>query len=139
MTFSRSIPDILEILDNQEEVRIYFAAPSQAVIVPVANDHDRYFFACVIFVIEQAVDLEVLCAICSKTVQTLRANDCLLGLAGVQIMPCVVRDSKTQRILRLGIADEDLSQAEQLTEQDLARPHLFRASTCHLYLIGLTK
>lgn len=123
----------VERLQSHAPLGIFLSDVPQAVVMPFAKNHTRKYLTVVLFVIEQAVNFETLAFICSTVVRLMRDFEGA-ELAGIEVMPCVVRDGSTQRVLRLSILPEALEKASGLSPVDLREAIPFVGATCQLYL-----
>jgi len=118
-------------------LRLFWSAPPQAVLMPFAQERTKRYLAVVVFIIDQAMSLDVLASICSRVIEVLKSNNVIDALGGLEVMPCIVREGKTKRVLRLSVLNHALGHAEGLSPSDLKKDCPDDGITCHIYEKGL--
>jgi hypothetical protein len=133
MSDSLQLERITSLVKEDPTLSVFLDALPQAVIMPFAKDEAKHFLTIVLFIIEQALNREVLAALCCRVVEVLNAGNVISDLEGLEIMPCIVNQGKTRRILRLSILSHAIGRAERLSSADLSLAQPAQGITCHLY------
>lgn len=134
MTDSSPVDQAISCVESASDVRLYFAAPPQATLMPFAKDKTKRFLVVVLFLIEQALNFETLTFICTRVIQLLDEQEVLSNLGGIEIMPCVVRENVTKRVLRLSVLSHAVEKAKDLSTEEIKIAKPADGITSYFYL-----
>lgn len=109
------------------------AATPQAILMPFAHERGRLYVTIGLFFFEEHLTRDTLISVCKYVVTILKKNNLLSGLDGLEIMPCLVKNEKTERVFRLSILSHALDRVEGLAVEDIDRQEPFEGITCILY------
>lgn len=113
------------------------AAMPQSVVMPFARERQKNYLMIAVFVTDESLNRDALAFICRRIIEVLKSAKVLRDLEGLEIVPCVVLNGRTERILRLSILSHALDQAEHLESTDIVLPNPREDITCILYKKGL--
>ncbi len=102
--------------------------------MPFAKDKTKRFLVVVLFLIEQALNFETLTFICTRVIQLLDEQEVLSNLGGIEIMPCVVRENVTKRVLRLSVLSHAVEKAKDLSTEEIKIAKPADGITSYFYL-----
>lgn len=134
MSDSSPVEQVIACVGSASDITLYLAAPPQATLMPFAKDKTKRYLVVVLFLIEQALNLETLAFICARVVQLLDERELLTQLGGIEIMPCVVRENATTRVLRLSVLSHALEKAKNLSSEEIRTAKPAEGITSYLYL-----
>jgi phage portal protein BeeE len=108
------------------------ASPPVAMVTPLNDKNGRYLMVSP-DLIESAVEIRKIAAICRRTISILVGSGTLTGLSGIEILPRVVRNGRAVRLLRLSVLSSALNRSKEITSQDIIRSVPFDGCTSIIY------
>jgi hypothetical protein len=123
----------IALLHKDPELSIFWKEAPQAILMPFGQGRKRHYLAIIVFLIDQAVNLDTLTVICSRAVKLLRSKGVLDSLDGVELLPCRLVEGNTKRILRLSILAKALKRSEEISVDDLKNSSPAEGVTSYIY------
>ncbi len=134
MNEQEEITSIINLLKDDEYLfNLVGEAAPQVIFMPFANDANKNYIMVGLFLNDGNLRRDILVSVCKYVVALFLKNHILDGFDGVEIMPCLVKDGRTERILRLSILSHALHDAEHLKAEDIGRVEPVAGMTCILY------
>ena len=120
MNSSDKVRRILDLVENDPDlIELIGIAPPQAVLMPFARERQKTYVVVVVFIGRQSLNRDILASICRRIVQILRASGLLDDLDGLEIMPSLAADGRTERLFRLSILSGAFAAAEKFAPSDI--------------------
>lgn len=138
MTDSPTLERAIACIEADTSLKVFFEAPPQVVLMPFARETHRSYLTVVVFLIDQALNLETVAFVCTRIIELLDEGDLLQNQGGVEVMPCINRDGAVQRVVRVSVLSKSLEKAKTLRSGDLRLPKPAEGITSHLYLKGIS-
>ena len=125
------------ITDPVLEEIICTALP-QAILMPFAHEREKCYVTIALFFTAEIIRKNPLVDVCKHVLKILRLNQLTIGLDGVEILACLVKDGKTERLFRLSVLSHALRIAEELEAKDIEHEEPVDGITCLFYKANIS-
>lgn len=123
-----------QVIASHPEITAHLSLPVRAILLPVLGPTDQHFLLLDAYFLETSLGLEIMSQVFAKIIETISQADLLKGLAGIEILACVMQNGQARRVLRLAMPTSTLHLAKHLHASHLQTLSPFPRATCHLYM-----